>query len=246
MIHPDVVFEHVDINQARHFVDLSMLAQPNPHVLYVLHDQGKVLRAWDSQKGNVSVGATLKPSVELAEELKRKHTVDEVQLIEREAYFEYYRKALDLKKARELNGYDFKAQAKRLKDSQGNGFLTHPPRELYDYYHYVDRTQKFVKEKLKPDCVFLLGAHTRKEWWTSVMTVFSGGQITYLCTFEYFASEKLIPPDSPQTHQGLVKTAALAFHKPAFGMFLPQETFENFGRNQWKGLSQTPLIEAKF
>lgn len=245
MIHPDVVFEHVDINQARRFVDLSMMAQPNPHVLYVLHDKGKVLRAWDSQKGNASVGPTLKPSVEFAEELKRKHQVDEVQLIEREAYFEYYRKALDLKKAQELNGYDFKAQAKRLKDRQGNGFLTHPPRELYDYYHYVDRTQKFVKERLKPDCVFLLGAHAPKEWWTSVMTVFEGGQITYLSTFEYFEPEKLALPDSPQTHQNLLKTAAGAFHKPAFGMFLPQETFENFGRNQWRGLGQTPLLEAK-
>lgn len=245
MIHPDVVFEHVDINQARRFVDLSMLAQPNPHVLYVLHDKGRVLRAWDSRKGKASVGSSLKPSVELAEELKRKHQVDEVQLIEREAYFEYYRKALDLKKAQELNGYDFKVQAKRLKDHQGSGFLTHPPRELYDYYHYVDRTQKFVKERLKPDSVFLLGVHNPKEWWTSVMTVFQGGEITYLCTFEYFAPEKLTPPDSPQTHQGLLKTAAQAFQKPAFGMFLAQEVFENFGKNQWRGLGQTPLIEYK-
>ncbi len=245
MIHPDVVFDHIDINQARRFVDLSALAQPNPHVLYVLHDKGKVLKAWDSRKGKVSVGPTLAPSMELAEDLKRRHQVEEVQLIDRDAYYQYLRQALDLEKARELNGYDFKDRAKDLKARQGNGFLIHPAREKYDYYHYTDRTRRFISQKLKPDCVFLLGAYTSEEWWVSVMTVFSGGQMVYLSTFEYFPAEKLASPDSIPTHEGLVKAAALAFRKPAFGMFLPRETFENFGKNQWRGLGQTPLLVEK-
>ena len=109
---------------------------------------------------------------------------------------------------------------------------------------WVDRTRQFVAQKLKPDCVFLLGVYTPKDWWTSVMTVFTGGQIVYLTTFEYFPVEKLSAPDSLQTHEGLLKTAASAFQKPAFGMFLPQETFEKFGKNQWRGLGQTPLLQA--
>ncbi len=245
MIHPDVVFEHVDINQARRFVDLSMLAQPNPHVLYVLHDKGKVLKAWDSRKGTVSVGSTLAPSVELAEELKRRHWVEEVQLIDRESYYEYLRRALDLKKARELNGYDFKDRAKDLKAAQGGGFLIHPPREKYDYYHYTDRTRGFVSQKLSPDCVFLLGAYTSEEWWVSVMTVFSGGQVVYLSTFEYFPAEKLASPASSQAHEGLMKAASSAFKKPARGMFLPREAFEDFAKNQWRGLGQTPLLSVE-
>lgn len=245
MIHPNVLFEHVDINQARRFVDLSAIAQPNPRILYVLHDKGKVLKAWDSQKGKVSLGPTVAPSVELAEELKRKHGVDEVQLIDRDSYHQYLKQALDLKAAQELTGYDFKERAKKLKTNQGAGFLIHPPRENYEYYHYVDRTRQFVAQKLKPDCVFLLGVYTPTEWWTSVMTVFMGGQITYLTTFEYFPAEKLAAPDSKKTHEELLKTASQAFKKPAFGMFLPQAKFEEFGRNQWHGLGETLLLQWK-
>ncbi len=245
MIHPEAVFEHVDINQARRFVDLSMaFAQPNPRILYVLHDKGKVLKAWDSLKGKVSVGATLAPSVELAEDLKRRHQVGEVQLIDRDSYHAYLKEALDLKKAEELTGYNFKERAKKLKASQGSGFLIHPPRENYEYYHYVDRTRQFVAEKLKPDCVFLLGVYTPKDWWTSVMTVFKEGQITYLTTFEYFPADKLAVPDSPQAHETLLKTAAQAFQKPAFGMFLSQAVFEDFGKKQWRGMGQTALLKA--
>lgn len=244
MIHPDALFEHVDINQARRFVDLSAVAQPNPHVLYVLHDKGKVLRAWDGKKGKVSVGASIKPSVELAEELKRKHQVDEVQLIDRDSYHGYLKQALDLKEAQKLTGYEFKERAKKLKTTQGNGFLIHPPRENYEYYHYVDRTRQFVTQKLKPDCVFLLGVHTPKEWWTSLMVVFAGGHITYLSTFEYFPPEKLSSPNSKKTHEELLKTAAHAFNQPAFGMFLTQEAFEKFGKNQWRGLGETPLFHS--
>jgi len=243
MIRPDAVFEHVDIHQARRFVDLSAIAQPNPHVLYVLHDKGKVLRAWDSQKGKASVGPSINPSKELAEELRRKHQVDEVQLIDRGSYHEYLKQALDLKEAQKLTGYEFKERAKKLKTSQGNGFLIHPPRENYEYYHYVDRTRQFVAQKLRPDCVFLLGVYTPSDWWTSVMTVFTDGHVAYLSTFEYFPAEKLAVPDSGKTHEGLLKMAAQTFKKPAFGMFLPQEAFEKFGKNQWKGLGQTPLLK---
>ncbi len=244
MIHPDAVFEHVDINQARRFVDLSAIAQPDPQVLYVLHDKGKVLRAWVSKKGKTSVGASIKPSVELAEELRKKHQVEEVQLIDRGSYHEYLKKALDLKEAQKLTGYEFKERSKKLKTSQGDGFLIHPPRENYEYYHYVDRTRQFVAKRLKPDCVFLLGVHTPKEWWTSVVLVFTGGQVTYLSTFEYFPVEKLAGPDSGKTHEELLKTAAQAFNKPAFGMFLPQEAFEKFGKNQWRGLGETLLLHS--
>lgn len=245
MIHPNVIFEHVDINQARRFVDLSAIAQPNPRVLYVLHDKGKVLKAWDSQKGKVSMGPTINPSVEQAKDLKRQHGVEEVQLIDRDSYHGYLQQALDLNAAQALTGYDFKERAKKLKMSQGNGFLIHPPRENYEYYHYVDRTRRFVAQKLNPDCVFLLGVHTPAEWWTSVMTVFTEGQITYLTTFEYFPVEKLAAPDSKKTHEELLKTAAQAFKKPAFGMFLPQAKFEEFGKNQWRGLGETPLLQGK-
>jgi|GEM_PF-5050882 len=245
MMHPDVLFEHIDINQARRFVDLSKIAQPNPRTLYVLHRKGKVLKAWDSEKGAASVGETLQPSVELAGQLKKSHGVDEVQLIEQEGLAAYYREALDLKKAQELSGYDFKERTKQLKVTQGTGFIIHPPRESYDYYHYIERSRKFAAQKLKPECVFLLGVHSAEEWWTSVITVFNQGQITYLATFEYFPADLLSAPGSPATHEKLVKTAASTFKKPAFGMFLAKDAFENHAQKQWQGLGNNPLLEAK-
>jgi len=171
--------------------------------------------------------------------------VDEVQLVERDSYHAYMNQALDVDKAKEMNGYEFKERAKRLKTNQGNGFIIHPPRENYEYYHYVDRTRQFVAQKLKPDCVFLLGAHTPKDWWTSVMAVFKAGQIVYVSTFEYFPAERLVQPDYPESHEGLVKAAAQAFQKQAFGMFLSKEDFEGFAKNQWRGLGQTPLLSAQ-
>ncbi len=242
MIHPDVLFEHIDINQARRFVDISKVAQPNPRVLYVLHEKGKVLKAWDSLKGRTSVGDTIKPSVALAEELRKSHGVDEVQLIDQQGFQDYYKQALDLDKAQELTGYDFKERTRQLKNTQGEGLIIHPPRESYDYYHYIERTRQFVAKKLKPDCIFLLGVYDSKDWWTSLVAVFTGGQITYLSTFEYFPAEKLVESGSPKTHEALVKTAAQSFQKPAFGMFLPKEAFEQSAQNQWRGLGQTPLL----
>jgi hypothetical protein len=245
MIHPDVLFEHIDINQARHFVDISKIAQPNPRVLYVLHEKGKVLKAWDSLKGRTKVGETIKPSVALAEELRKSHGVDEVQLIDQQGFRDYYKQVLDLQKAQELTGYDFKERTRQLKNTQGEGLIIQPPRESYDYYHYIERSRQFVAQKLKPDCVFLLGVYDSKGWWTSVVAVFTEGQITYFSTFEYFPAEKLVAPDSPKTHEALVKTAAHAFKKPAFGMFLSKADFEKYGQNQWRGLGQTPLLLAQ-
>ena len=242
MIHPDVRFEHIDITQARHFVDISKIAQPNPRVLYVLHEKGKVLKAWDSFKGRAKVGESIKPSVALAEELRKNHGVDEVQLIDQQGFRDYYKQALDLNKAQELTGYDFKERTRQLKNTQGEGLIIHPPRESYDYYHYIERSRKFVSQKLKPDCVFLVGVYDSKEWWTSLVALFIGGQITYLSTFEYFPPEITASPDSPKTHEALVQAGAQSFKKPAFGMFLPKDTFEQFAQNQWHGLGQIPLL----
>jgi hypothetical protein len=243
MIHPDVLFEHIDINQARHFVDISKIAQPNPRVLYVLHEKGEVLKAWDSLKGRAKVGESIKPSVALAEELRKSHGVDEVQLIDQQGFRDYYKQALDLEKAQELTGYDFKERTRQLKNTQGEGLIIQPPRESYDYYHYIERSRQFVAQKLKPNCVFLVGVYDSKDWWTSMVAVFTGGQITYFSTFEYFPPEKLVEPGSQKTHENLVKATAQAFKKPAFGMFLPKADFEKYAQNQWRGLGQTPLLQ---
>lgn len=245
MIRPDARFEHVDIDHARRFVDISKIAQPNPRVLYVLHEKGRVLKAWDSQKGRVVLKEKLQPSQSLAEKLRQEHGVDEVQLIEREGLNTYYREALDLKKAQELSGYDFKERTRELKGAQGNGFIIHPPRESYDYYHYIGRTKAFVAQRLQPDCAFILGVHAGENWWTSVATDFTGGQIVQLSTFEIFPTELLAQASSPQAHQALVDAAAKHFKKPAFGMFLAQEAFEGFARQQWRGMGQTPLLRSE-
>jgi hypothetical protein len=245
MIHPDVKFEHIDIDQARHFVDISKLAQPNPRVLYVLHEKGQVVKAWDSQKGRVVLKEPLKPSTELAETLRKTYGVDEVQLIDREGLNGYYREALDLEKAKELTGYEFKERAQALKNTQGKAFIIHPPREAYDYYHYFDRSRQFVQEKLEPNCGFLVGVHDGKDWWTSLFTDFVEGQIVRLSTFEPFPAEKLENASSPETHQGLVEIAAKRLGKKAYGMFLPRPAFEAFAKVQWRSLGSTPLLQAK-
>lgn len=245
MIHPDVKFEHIDIDQARHFVDISKIAQPNPRVLYVLHEKGKILKAWDGQKGRVTVPGPLKPSRELAETLRKTHGVDEVQLIDREGLNGYYREALDLEKAQALTGYEFKERAQGLKNDQGDAFIIQPPREAYDYYHYFDRSRRFVKEKLEPDCGFLIGVHEGGHWWTSLFTDFTGGSIVRLSTFEPFPAEKLVNASTPSTHKGLVELAAKKLGKNAYGMFLDRTTFEGFAKVQWRGLGASPLLKAQ-
>jgi hypothetical protein len=244
VIHPDVLFEHIDITQARHFVDISKIAQPNPRILYVLHEKGKVLKAWDSLKGRTSVGENIKPSVSLAEDLRKSHGVDEVQLIDQQGFRDYYKQALDLEKAQELTGYDFKERTRQLKNTQGEGLIIQPSRESYDYYHYIERSRQFVAQKLKPNCVFLVGVYDSKDWWTSMVAVFNGGQITYLSTFEYFPAEQIAVPGSSKTHEALVNAAAQSFKKAVFGMFLSKESFEQYAQNQWRGLGQTPLLQS--
>ena len=245
MIHPDVKFEHIDIDQARRFVDISKIAQPNPRVLYVLHEKGQVVKAWDGQKGRVAVQGPLEPSKELAETLRKNHGVDEVQLIDREGLNGYYREALDLEKAKELTGYGFKERAQALKNAQGDAFIIHPPREAYDYYHYFDRSRAFVKEKLEPNCGFLIGVHDGDHWWISLYTDFVDGQIMRLSTFEPFPAEKLEKASSPTTHQSLVEFTAKTLGKNAYGMFLTRPAFEGFAKAQWRGLGATSLLKAK-
>ncbi len=82
------------------------------------------------------MGKSIKPSVEVAEELRKSHGVDEVQLIDQQGFRDYYKEALDLKKAQELTGYDFKERTRQLKNTQGNGLIIHPHRESYDYFHH--------------------------------------------------------------------------------------------------------------
>ena len=164
MIHPDVLVLHIDIQQARNFVDISKLAQPNTHTLYILHEKGRVLKAWDNQRGKTDVGPTIQASLTTAEELCEKHRVDKVQLIDRETYQAYLQKAGSLEKAKALNGYDFRQWARNLKGQMGEGLIIHPVTELYDHFHFVDRTQKFLGAKLPPDCVLLVGVHEGESW----------------------------------------------------------------------------------
>ena len=234
-MNPDVLILYIDNQHARNFIDLSKLAQPNPRILYVLHENGAVLRAWDSKEGKAEVGKTIKASVQTAEELRSKHQVDEVQLIDRETYQDYFKKAMSLDKAMELNGYDFKQRSRDLKGQMGDGFIIHPAREDYDYYHYINRTKKFIEEKLPADCVFLLGVYGAENWWTSGVVVFKAGQITQVSTFELFPGEKG-KANEPATHNALLQKASVNFKSPSFGMFLSKEVFEKYARNQWRGL----------
>jgi hypothetical protein len=244
MIHPEVKFEHIDIDQARRFVDISKIAQPNPRILYVLHENGHVVKAWNGLKGRVLVQGPLKPSRELAETLRKTHGVDEVQLIDRESLNGYYQQALDLEKAKELTGYEFKERVQALKNTQGDGFIIHPPREAYDYYHYFDRSRRFVREKLEPNCSFLIGIHEGNHWWTSLYTDFAEGQIVRLSTFEPFPPDKLANASSLATHQALVELAANRLGKNAYGMFLTRQAFEGFAKVQWKGLGDSLLLRS--
>ncbi len=244
MIHPDVVYEHTEINQVRNFVDISKIAQPNPRTLYVLHENGRILKAWDSASGKVSVPGPLNPSFEKAEELRLQFKADEVQLIDRETYQRYLKEALNLEKARDLTGYDFKEWTKNLKLTMGNGFLIHPAREHYDYFHYVERTKAFIREKLQPDCVFLIGVNEGRDWWTSGVFVFTGGLVTTVSTFETFEGKEGMDAALPATHQNLMTTAAWKFQKTAFGLFLSREPFELFAKNQWRKMGQQILLKT--
>ena len=62
-------------------------------------------------------------------------------MIDQQGFRNYYKQALDLNEAQELTGYDFKERTRQLKNAQGEGLIIQPPRESYDYYHYIERSQ---------------------------------------------------------------------------------------------------------
>jgi hypothetical protein len=245
VIHPDVLVEHIDITHARHFVDLSKIAQPNPTVLYVLHDRGKVLKAWNTLSGKVLMEGRVDMNEKSALELKQKHGVDEVQLIDRHTLDHYLREAQSLDKAGSMNGFDFRAWVRGLKKKVGRGFLVYPEQETFDLLLYMERTREFVKEKFLPDCVFILGVFDQEEWWTSLVAIFEAGEIRILSTFECLPEEALTAAALPLSHQNLLQMAAQTCQKPAFGLFLPREEFEKFARNQWRGMGDCQLQKTE-
>jgi hypothetical protein len=245
MIRHDVLVEHIDINHARNFVELSKIAQPNPTVLYILHDRGKVLKAWDTRTGRVAMEGRVDMNEKTALEIRQKHGVDEVQLIDRSTFDHYLREAQSLEKAWAMNGFDFRAWVRGLKRKVGRGFLVYPEPETFDLLVYMDRSRKFVSEKLLPDCAFLLGVFEQEQWWTSLVAFFEAGQARILSTFECLPEEALASASQPLSQRNLLQMTAQACQKTAFGLFLSREEFEKFARAQWRGMGECELQKVE-
>jgi hypothetical protein len=237
MILPDVRFESINPLHARRLVDAAVLSGPPGTTLYVLHETGKVLRAWHDVRGRVTLTEdTIVPSMELAARWSVEHDATDVRIVDLDARDRFLATVQDPARVFGLDGFEHFLRAHELKWGSGDGILVYPRRELQHHFLYARRTGDFIAKRLDPESVFLLGITEGKDWWSSLIVVLEKSRVSRVATFDDLPDPTTRVPMDGDAVVAFAREAARHYRRKTFVMLLDRESFLEHARCQWSGL----------
>ena len=240
MIRADVKVENIRMSHACRLIDLGGRARPAPVTLTILHDQGRVVGAWQDEKGRVDVGPTVSPSMERAADLAAAHGASDVRLIDLGTRERYLREVQAPDPAYGMDAADHWMWLHEKKWGMGGGLILYPKRELFRGPVPLDRAKRFLDSRLGSEGVFFLGVTEGGDWWATLLVLVEDGQIVRLSTVDDLPEEFRIRPPGGGAGD-MARAAAARCGRKAAALLVPRDLFEAFAEKGWSGLGALPI-----
>lgn len=235
MMRPDVRFERLNPVHVRRLVDTANLAvRPGP-TLWVLHDSGRVLRAWHETRGAVPLAGPVSGTLEEAARWSVEYGAPEVRVADLAARDRFLAWAQDPAWVFAHDGFGHFEALHDGMHREGSGILCYPRREGIDRYVPVKRAREFLS-RLRPDSIFLLGVVEGRAWWASLAVQLEGGEVVRVSTFDDLPEPLRKGPSGEEPGKFLAREAARHFRRPVEVLLLGREAFEDLARRHFRGL----------
>lgn len=170
-------------------------AQPGEHGLFVLHEEGKLLRVVDSQSGTRLdlLAASIDDPQAVAQALYERGEWQRVHVIDR-GHLEMVARVAQEAPRRELTLDAYYHLVNDLLWSNASGYVSLPPRPAtWQGWTYADICQTVSSLPSTPSCL-ALGVCEESRWQIGLILVFAQGLLRKVTTFEAL---NLPPPAGP-------------------------------------------------
>jgi hypothetical protein len=244
MMRPDVRFENLNPVHARRLVDTANLARPAGATLWVLHEGGRVLRAWHDTRGRLSLAGTIEPSLDLAARWADEHGASDVRIVDLSARDRFLSWAQDPSWVLDLDGFEHLLAVHEGLSREGDGIIVYPRREALDRFVTVRPTRDFLSRRIDPGGVFLLGIVEGRAWWASLVVILEGGRVARVTTFDDLPEPLRKGPAPGDPARSLAREAAGCYRRKASVLLVSREEFEDHARRHWSGLGGRDLAVA--
>lgn len=190
-------------------------AQPDEHGLFVLHDDGRILKVVDTQTATAPAGipARISDPVALAQELYGRGEWQRVHVIDRR-HLAWVAQQAQATPRRDLTFDAYYHLVYTLMWSRREGYACEPPPPGHWHgWSYAD-IQRFIAALPSP-ATLALGVYSDDALWLGLILVCEGGQIRRVTTFE--GLHRHISPSGPtqQTLTDLCEALEAQFAPPA-------------------------------
>ena len=221
--------EDLDLDHWKRLSDLAMFHWRQRR-LFVLHEGGKVIRAYDTALGEQAApGESVGDAQALAERLLaegRPGGLEAVWVLDPEAYHAAIgaaERALDPSQG--IDAYLATEWAARFKE----GACAYAPKSDFLFYGLPwDRLARFAQRMLPPSCTYVLGVFDGDALWASCFAQLQDGMIVGLSTSAALDPDDVKDVVGRDQHPFLLAAVANRYRRPAFGWFCQRGDFEAY------------------
>jgi hypothetical protein len=225
----DCLIEDLDLDQWKRLAALAM-AHWKQRRLYVVHQAGTLVRAYDTVKGEQPLPAeALGDAQALAERLLAERAAEGVAavwVLDLEAYhgaIGAVERGLDTGQG--IDAYLGAEWLARFKE----GACAYAPKGDFLFYGLPwERLTRFAQRMLPPSCTFVLGVFDGDALWATCFAQIQGGVIVGLSTSAALDPDDVKDVVGRDQHPFLLATVANRYRRPAFGWFCQREDFEAY------------------
>jgi hypothetical protein len=246
----ECLIEDLDLDQWKRLAALAM-HHWRQRRLYVAHEGGRVVGAYDTEKGGQPLPcAQVDDAQALAERLLAERQADGVAavwVLDQEAYHAAIGAA-----ERGLDasiGVDAYLGQEWLARFQAPGCGYAPKSDFLFYGLPWERLTRFTERMLPASCTFVLGVFDGDALWASCFAQIQDGRIVGLSTSAGLDPDDVKDVVGRDQHPFLLATVANRYRRPAFGWFCQREDFEAYMRagtvEAKDGIFQTALMKNR-
>lgn len=228
MIGESALMVDIDPRQMRRFYDLVLLS-PKKRRLFLLHDNGRVVKAVDTETGLKPDlwGRIEDPEARAKELFDAESGVEEVWILERSAV-RHYLGAVQATYTPNETGDEYFDRAFRSLGHYPGGIVKYPPDFpglRYTGIEWVE-ARDFVRRYLPPDSVLILAAFDGEEIWTSWIVTIRDSRIVRITSSDAIMDLDGRLRDWRSRYRELVEKCNVWIGQVSLGLFMDREALE--------------------
>lgn len=234
MLAENVMIVDIDPWQCRRFYELIRPVRESRGTVYVIHEQGKVLKAVHTRGIPVKVERVEDP-VKLARELYQSYLSDAVVIWEKGSLNKYF---VEIQRTyREKQDFDdYLLEIFQLlhRESYSRDLVSYRGEEkgagLYDFNLF----RNFITTRVPDNSTLILGVFENNTVWCSWIVGVKGGKIVLISTFDSLITEGLRIRNWRNDYKQVLNLVSKKFFSPWLGLFMDKDVFEELMRTEDK------------